>query len=211
MSMLCSIEQLLEILTRFEIEESERMLHYQLRALGVSRATQIPNKTTKKGRVALYDEFVAWLVASAYYGASEPSLLNPSTGIDAYTALALAALGDDADEGRVRILTYWLMITGPEYGMRIGKLRELLNADPSLLDLAPGSRAGKLMALEAYKDTYVDLLTQQEKRPLFSEDPRYPQADEWTLDQKRQVFAVRVLPGLIQAGVADRLLTAEND
>ncbi|MGV8083697.1 MAG: hypothetical protein AB2L09_08730 [Coriobacteriia bacterium] len=207
MLMLRSIEQLLDILQRFDIEESERMLYYQLRALGITRAAQIPNKTTKKGRVALYDEFVVWLVASAYYGESEPSLLNPSFGVGTYESLAREALDEDADEDRIRILAYWLMITGPEYGMRIGKLRELLNRDPSLLDLAPGSRAGKLLAFEAYKNTHVDLVMQMEKRPLLSEDRHYPPADEWTLEQKRQLFAVRVLPALVEAGVADKTFT----
>lgn len=196
---LITLEQLRHVLeTRFDISYSVRMLRYVLKALDVHKVAVRPNESTGKGQVAYYHPAAIWLIASAHNGQTRPSMTVPADQMRHYRDLAVRALKETTPE-RVEQLTYWLAMTGPEYGMRIADLRRLVASDPSRLDLVPGERDAKLMALEVYKDRLVERQTAEERRELIELIPYEPP----TLEQERFWFAESVLRWLYTAGIAD--------
>lgn len=128
----------------------ERALRYALRGIGVEPSRTEVNKTTGKGRIKFYDGLVPLVVASASRSSRGRALKDLDRPLDDFRKIAKSVLGDDAASTVERLANY-LFIASPTWGMDIPVLADMLDREPSLVDLVPEDGDLLLRVLSEYQ------------------------------------------------------------
>lgn len=163
-------EGLLGLLKRFGIEYSDRALQHALKHMGLKPAAY-QGQPGGKGRIALYDPFDAWVIATAYHG-REASWTSEHTRVDSAVAMyeyarkieGAACIPDFTEDERYGLGVMYL--TAQRGGMPVEKLFELLERDPDLIEQTMHGSQALHTILKAYTRTLGSILA---SRPLPTE------------------------------------------
>lgn len=130
-----TLRQISLLLPRFGLHYEERALRYALRGVGVEPVAHVPNVSTGKGRVLLYDALTPMVLTSAYQSQLGGPLRDLGRPLAGYRQLAETKVS--TPQMGVERAAGYLFITSSEYGLDTPRLAALLDGSPRLEEILP--------------------------------------------------------------------------
>lgn len=130
-----TLRQVGSLLPRFGLRYEDRALRYALRGIGVEPVVHVPNVSTGKGRVLLYDALTPVVLAAAHQSQLGGPLRDLGQPLDRYRQLGKVKV-PDSEIGIERVAGY-AFITSADYGFDLPRLASLLDGSPRIDELVP--------------------------------------------------------------------------